>query len=155
MPTFTGDRIRQFRKARGLTQKQLGELCGIADSNIRKYESGRQNPKLETLKKIADALGVPTTSLCAGILPDVKNINLFAGAGTIEHALEALTAMTEDSNQAMAESIKDVAGAMAAMAKDEEELLSDYHNLNNYGKKEARKRVNELTEIPKYQKKDD
>ena len=36
---------------KGLTQKKLGELCGIADSNIRKYESGNQNPKIETLQK--------------------------------------------------------------------------------------------------------
>lgn len=39
MPTYTGDMIRKYRTEKGLTQKKLGELCGIADSNIRKYES--------------------------------------------------------------------------------------------------------------------
>ena len=63
--------------------------------------------------------------------------------------------MAENSNQAMSESINEAISAMAAMAKDEKELLSDYHNLNCYGKEEARKRVNELTEIPKYQRKDE
>ena len=63
MQTYTGDKIRKLRKEKGLTQKQLGELCGIADSNIRKYESGKQNPKLETLQKIARALDVPILSL--------------------------------------------------------------------------------------------
>ena len=51
MPTYTGDMIRKYRTEKGLTQKKLGELCGIADSNIRKYESGNQNPKIETLQK--------------------------------------------------------------------------------------------------------
>ena len=58
MSSNTGNLIRKYRKKRGLTQKQLGDLCGIADSNIRKYESGKQNPKIETLEKIADALDV-------------------------------------------------------------------------------------------------
>ena len=52
----TGTKIKEIRKQKGLTQKQLGDLCGIADSNIRKYENGKQNPKIETLQKIATAL---------------------------------------------------------------------------------------------------
>lgn len=52
-----GDNIKKIRKQKGLTQKQLGELCGLADSAIRRYENGRANPKYETKKKIADALG--------------------------------------------------------------------------------------------------
>ncbi len=63
MSSYTGDRIRQYRKERGLTQKQLGDICGMVDSAIRRYESGRQKPKIETLQKIADALCVPVTQL--------------------------------------------------------------------------------------------
>ena len=47
---LAGD-IRRIRKKRGLTQKQLGELCGIDEANIRKYENGKQNPKIETIEK--------------------------------------------------------------------------------------------------------
>ena len=53
-----GERIRKFRKERGLTQKQLGERCGILEPNIRKYELDKQKPKLDTLEKIAKALDV-------------------------------------------------------------------------------------------------
>ncbi|MDE6591386.1 MAG: helix-turn-helix domain-containing protein [Oscillospiraceae bacterium] len=52
----TGERIRTVRKKKGLTQKQLADRCGMADSAIRKYESGRINPKLETIHRIATAL---------------------------------------------------------------------------------------------------
>lgn len=53
-----GDRIRELRLSKGLTQKQLGEKCGMVDSAIRRYESGRGNPTEKTLSRIADALGV-------------------------------------------------------------------------------------------------
>ena len=51
-----GAKLKEARIKNGLTQKQLGDLCGIADSNIRKYEKNKQNPKFETLKRIAIAL---------------------------------------------------------------------------------------------------
>ncbi len=54
----TGENIKRIRKEKGLTQKKLGELCGISESNIRKYENGKQNPKIETIEKIANALNV-------------------------------------------------------------------------------------------------
>jgi transcriptional regulator with XRE-family HTH domain len=58
-----GQRIRDRRKALGYTQKQLGELCGMADSAIRKYESGKIAPKHSTLAKIAHALQIPVLAL--------------------------------------------------------------------------------------------
>ena len=59
----TGSQIKTLRKAKGLTQKQLGDLCGMADSAIRRYESDRGNPTEKTLKKIASALGIDPYSL--------------------------------------------------------------------------------------------
>ena len=58
-----GDNIKRIRKQKGLTQKQLGELCGLADSAIRRYENGGANPKFETQKRIAAALGVSVWEL--------------------------------------------------------------------------------------------
>ncbi|WP_113674535.1 helix-turn-helix domain-containing protein [Vallitalea guaymasensis] len=57
------DRLKELRKERGLTQKKLGESCGIDEANLRKYESGRQKPKIETIDKIASALEVSTFRL--------------------------------------------------------------------------------------------
>ncbi|MEA5055948.1 MAG: helix-turn-helix transcriptional regulator [Anaerotignum propionicum] len=54
-----GERIKEIRKKRGLTQKRLGELCAIDEANIRKYETGKQNPRYETIVKIALALDFP------------------------------------------------------------------------------------------------
>lgn len=51
-----GEQIKYYRNQKGYTQKQLGELCDMADSAIRRYEAGRAKPKIETLAKIANAL---------------------------------------------------------------------------------------------------
>lgn len=53
-----GQRIKAVRNQKKMTQRQLADLCGMADSAIRKYESGTINPKYETLKRIAGALDI-------------------------------------------------------------------------------------------------
>lgn len=58
-----GDNIKRIRKEKGLTQKQLGSLCQMADSAIRRYELGKARPKLETIYKIATGLDVPVRML--------------------------------------------------------------------------------------------
>lgn len=57
------ERIREIRIKRGLTQREVGERAHIAEPTIRKYESGRLNPKYATLEKIASALDVPVLAL--------------------------------------------------------------------------------------------
>lgn len=76
-----GQKIRDRRKELGMTQKQLGELCGMADSAIRKYESGKITPKHNTLKKIAHALQLPAHAL-SGIYLEVNTDG--SGAAVID-----------------------------------------------------------------------
>lgn len=53
-----GERIRQARKTKGLTQKQLGELSNTSEGTVRQYERGVRQPRLEQLQRIAAALDV-------------------------------------------------------------------------------------------------
>ena len=50
--------VTSHRKEKKLNQKQLAELTGLLEPTIRKYESGKVQPKSENLNKIANALGV-------------------------------------------------------------------------------------------------
>lgn len=53
--------IRDLRKARGMTQRDVGKLSGMAAQRISDYETGFVPPKnmtLETAVRIGDALGV-------------------------------------------------------------------------------------------------
>ncbi|MCI8349185.1 MAG: helix-turn-helix transcriptional regulator [Firmicutes bacterium] len=54
-----GEKIKHHRTMKGLTQKQLGEMTGIHEVSIRKYEANKIAAKREQLEKIADVLGVP------------------------------------------------------------------------------------------------
>jgi transcriptional regulator with XRE-family HTH domain len=59
--------VRDVRKRRGLSQRQLADLSGVSVSLIRKLEQGDYgNVRLETLHKLGVALRVPTTTLATG-----------------------------------------------------------------------------------------
>ncbi len=54
-----GLRIKEFRKARGLSQEQLAELIGIDQKHVSRLEVGKSYPTIDRLEKIAAALDVP------------------------------------------------------------------------------------------------
>ena len=56
-----GARIRELRLAANLTQAELAKRTGIHRPNIARVEAGRHTPSLETLARLASAIGVPTT----------------------------------------------------------------------------------------------
>ena len=49
--------IIDARLESGLTQKELSERTGIAQSDISKLENGNANPSIRTLKRLANAMG--------------------------------------------------------------------------------------------------
>ena len=65
--------IKSTRELRGMTQKQLAEKSGISEISIRKYESGDRKPKLEKIKKLANALSIPTTLFDPDYLDVLEN----------------------------------------------------------------------------------
>ena len=58
-----GERIKAARKKAGMTQKELADKLGIPYQGISQYERGIRNPKIDTLVKIADSLGVTLEEL--------------------------------------------------------------------------------------------
>lgn len=127
MSSYTGDRIRQYRKEKGLTQKQLGDLCGMADSAIRRYESGRQNPKIETLQKLASAL----------------NINLY----DLRPTGEELEAFKKSANTVTNKRITEIdEKRLTNLIKHKEKVL------NISGKQRVVDYMDDLTKIPEYRK---
>ena len=54
-----GERIREVRKGKGLTQEQLAELVGVEPRHISRIEGGYNSPSIERLAKISEALDVP------------------------------------------------------------------------------------------------
>jgi transcriptional regulator with XRE-family HTH domain len=60
-----GPRIRDLRRARGLTQERIAEQTGIKAESISRIETGAAVPDLRTLVALADALGVPAGEVLA------------------------------------------------------------------------------------------
>lgn len=117
-----GEYVRAMRLKKGLTQKELAEECGMFDSAIRRIELGGQKPKFETLEKIAKALDISVYEF----LECEKNrpISKFEEREDSELTIH--------------------------ISKNLRRLTESYNKLNASGKQEAIKRVEELTEIPKY-----
>lgn len=57
----TGKQIKEARVKAKLTQEKLAQKAGISVFTLQKYESGDRNPKIESLQKIANALGISIT----------------------------------------------------------------------------------------------
>ena len=72
-----GEKIRYFRRAKNLTQKQLGDLIGISASNITKYEKGNIEPNLSILEKIAEVLEINVTELMTSKQIEENTLNMF------------------------------------------------------------------------------
>jgi transcriptional regulator with XRE-family HTH domain len=52
-----GQRIRELRRARGLTQQQLAHLVDVTVTAVSMWETGVRTPYLETASRLADVLG--------------------------------------------------------------------------------------------------
>ena len=61
-----GQRIKAARKKAGMTQKELAKKLDIPYQSIGQWENDQRNPKIETLQRISNALGVHIFDL-AGI----------------------------------------------------------------------------------------
>ena len=62
--TTIGDNIRKYRKKLGISQDVLSKRANLAFHTIAKIEAGSTpDPRIETVKKIADALGVTLDDL--------------------------------------------------------------------------------------------
>ena len=58
-----GRRIKEARQAKGLSQEALSEKIGMSAKYLSSVERGKENPTLDTLVKLADALEIETSEL--------------------------------------------------------------------------------------------
>ena len=54
-----GTRVMQIRNQKGISQRELSQRSGIAGSYLSRIENRHLEPRPKTLRKIAEALGVP------------------------------------------------------------------------------------------------
>lgn len=185
-----GEMLKKARLDAGLTQKQLAEKCEMADSAIRKYESGRIVPKIKTITKIASALGMSTSDFISGGSYAEKSISEREFYATqemvsrIRHCIKQeryTNPSKEITSQLINSWISEFAPAVAEKyaisvksldSETIEWLVTDIHlvteidqlpehhrqvvdlmdTLNETGQRVAVARIEELTQIPAYQR---
>ena len=58
---FNAEYLRELRCKKNITMRQVGNMVGVAESTICCYETGKRQPSLTTVKKIADLFKVKWT----------------------------------------------------------------------------------------------
>lgn len=135
----TGQRIQQARKKAGLSQKQLGEKLGLSASMIGQWENDLRKPKYETIQRILDALGISFPELM-GMKPIDDDTWITSDKEHIEEIENFLHSYEGSINAENEKYIR----------MDRERVEKAFNKLNRVGQQEAVKRVEELTEIPRY-----
>jgi transcriptional regulator with XRE-family HTH domain len=62
-----GQRLRELRNAKGLSQEAFAAACGLDRTYISGIERGRRNVSLRNIEVVADALGVSLAELMKGV----------------------------------------------------------------------------------------
>lgn len=70
LPNGFAERLRELRKQKGLSQTELGERVEVHYTHIGRYERGVSRPAADTLKRLADALGVSGDYLLEGAVEE-------------------------------------------------------------------------------------
>jgi len=74
-PFVLAGNVYALRRERGLTQAQLAEAVGVHQPRIAEIERGDANPRLDTLAKLARALGVPVAALLHAEAPGSDRVD--------------------------------------------------------------------------------
>ena len=121
------ERIKEARQERGLSQEELAQIINSTKSAISRYESGKRQPRIEQLKSIASALDV--------------DVNWLMNGYTLEQR-----------DQVWKEKVSRRFEEADAWKKGKDRLNVAFDSLNTSGQQEAVKRVEELTEVPRYRR---
>ena len=62
-PSSLGERLRQARRIKGLSQAQLAGISGLSAAALSHMENGRRSPSVRNLVRVADALGISVDTL--------------------------------------------------------------------------------------------
>jgi len=95
-----GERLCRARRARGLTQEELGKRIGVSKRMIAHYEAGSKAMTVPALQRIAEALGVKVATLVAnGQTTTIEETRLMKPA--LKKRVEALEQLPAADQQAI------------------------------------------------------
>jgi transcriptional regulator with XRE-family HTH domain len=63
------ENLRKCREKKGWTQSQAAQAAGVSFRSYQNWEIGGREPRLDALKKLAEAFGVTADELLEGVTP--------------------------------------------------------------------------------------
>lgn len=173
-----GKNIKIARTRLGLNQSQLAQMAGITKAAISRYEAGLREPRIEHLRAIANALDVSVGFLegyedinskkvmDAMKHRDSESIEKLMGlsSGSVkflppeeENLLKRKVEEDRQERDRLLSRLKLLFKFQFRTLTEKDcneitDLIRPFSQLNEEGRKRAIERVEELTEIPKYQK---
>ena len=133
-----GNQIKKMRVEKGYSQKEMSKITGIPYSTYSNYENNNREPNAEQLKKIAKALDASISELY--------------GEGFTTYDRRFISDFIDKSPLVREWFIEN---GLKSKEKNLKRIQGAYEHLNNEGRKEAAKRIEELTEIERYTKQDE
>lgn len=124
-----GKNIKTIRKKKGITQKKLSEMTGIAEITIRKYEADAFVPKKSQIEKIASVLQV-TPFQIMGI--------------TYWDETADLTKLQKEANF--------FDQMISSYGEEIASTFNDFLSLTDEGQRKVSEYIDDLIQIPKYKK---
>ena len=148
----TGQQIKAARQKAGMTQAQLAEKLGIPYQSIGQWERDARNPKLDTLKRIADALNITVQELI-GIPKWVDEKKIWEMPDVSEQGRK-----TTDEIQGWFDLLKEIRSASHLLSdvslyeKIREYVIDSLNSFTPEGLLKLAETINELKKVPDYQR---
>ena len=158
-----GEQIKTARQLRGLTQEELGERCGIDAANIRKYESGKQIPRISSF--------LPAFGITESLGNRIRTVRKRQGLSVAElgERLEISGSLVgryergeEKPKPSTIQRFADALGVDAhwletgiydeSLSPEEQQLLRYFRLMNPKGRIVALERMDELSTHPNYKR---
>lgn len=93
------ERLKKLRNDKGLSTRALGEIIGVSNATISRYETGKRDPDLLVVNKIANYFNVTIEYLCGedinGDLDDLISIYNKLSDGAKKESLRYITYLYE------------------------------------------------------------
>lgn len=112
------DRIKEARKAKKLTQRQISEMVGVATTTFNGYENGNREPSMYTLSKIMETLDVDANYL----FQDEMNIKKSSESIKIDSEEQELVAIYRNMNPQGQEKLVEYARDLSETGKYKKDI---------------------------------
>lgn len=127
-----GNRIKQARKSKQITQKQLANIINKTESSIQKYECGSTEVPYSVLQQIAKALDVKISKL----IFDEYTEEIYKPSYSLREQAEHATIVKTEN-----ETFQNLAISFSRLTNEGQQKVADY--------------ADDLTKIPQYQRHED